>query len=146
VRGWLVEGEDRRLLREAQRDGRELSLTGAQGSYIAMLQMCCANPLNGGSSTLAIMGAWTSGAATVWDATECHELLNARGEWERDVGAHYGDRTRNRFAREVLDRLGTEDYFAGGCWYCATECTHERGFSGAVWTHDGDAFSWSNAE
>jgi hypothetical protein len=67
---WLVEGEDRRLLRETQRDCRELSLTGAQGSHITMLQVCCANAFNGGCSAFAIMCRWTSRAAPMWNASE----------------------------------------------------------------------------
>ena len=62
---WLIEREDRRLLREAQRNGGELSLTGTQGSYIAMLQMCCADAFNCRSGAFAILGGWTSWAATV---------------------------------------------------------------------------------
>ena len=89
--GWLIERKDRRLLREAHGDGGELSLSGAEGAHITALKMRCANSLDGSVGALTIVFAWSGGTATVWDATECHELLNARGEWERDVGAHHGD-------------------------------------------------------
>jgi hypothetical protein len=146
VRGWFVEGEDRCLLRQAQRDRGKLSLTSAQGSYIAMLQMCCADAFDCRSGAFAIMGGWARWPATVWNATECDKVFDARGKGERDVGADDGNRSSNCFAREALNRFGAENDFAGGCWYCATECTHERGLAGAVWSHDGDELPWANAE
>ena len=142
----FVEGKDRRLLRQAQRDRRELSLTGAQGAHIAVLQVCCANAFDCRSGALTIVCRWTSGAAAVWDATERDQLFNARGKGERDVGADDGNRASDRFAREALNWLGAENDFAGGCWYCAAERTHESGLTRAVWPHDGDAFAWANAE
>ena len=68
VRGWFVEGEDRCLLRKAKRDCRKLSLTGAQGAHVTVLQVCCANAFDCRSGALAIMCTWTSRAATVWDS------------------------------------------------------------------------------
>jgi hypothetical protein len=146
VRGWLVEGEDRRLLREAQRDRRELSLTGTQGSYIAVLQMCCANTFNCRSGAFAIMCVWTSWAATVWNTSECHEVFDARGKRQGDVGADDGNRSSDRFAREALNRLGAENDLARSCRHGAAECTHECGLAGTVWPHDGDTFAWANAQ
>jgi hypothetical protein len=133
-------------LREAKRNGGELSLTGTQGSYIAMLQMCCADAFNCRSGAFAIMCAWTSWAATMWNSPERDELFDARGEWQGDVGADDGDGTGDRFAREALNWLGAEDHFAACGRYGATERAHQCGFPGTVWSHDGDAFAWANAE
>jgi hypothetical protein len=124
----------------------ELSLSGAEGPHIAMLQMCCANAFNCRSGAFAIMCAWTSRAATMWNSPERNKVFDACGKGERDVGADDGDGTGNRFAREVLDWFGAEDHFAACGRYGAAQCAHQRGLSGTVWSHDGDALPWSDAQ
>jgi hypothetical protein len=91
VNGRLIKREDRCLLRKSERDRDQLSLTRTQRAHITRRKMRRADALQCRRRTFAIVCGWSARSTPVRETAECHELISACCEWEREICANHSN-------------------------------------------------------